>query len=120
MLYNAVIKGEKINLRTVEISDCKQYYLDWLNDKEVNQYLETRWTKQSIDKIKDFVQSIRDSRDSYLFAIIFKGKHVGNIKIGPIHLKYKCADISYFIGDKTVWGGGNCDGSNKVSDRILF
>lgn len=98
--------GEKISLRLLEISDCQKYYLDWLNDKEVNQYLETRWQEQSLDSIKDFVATIRESSHSYLFAIIYEGKHVGNIKMGPIHPIYKHADISYFIGDKNVWGKG--------------
>ena len=106
MIYDQTLKGEKVYLRTIELSDCTETYLNWLNDKEVNQYLETRWTEQTIEKIKDFVQSIRESSHSYLFAVIFENKHVGNIKIGPIHPIYKCADVSYFIGDKTVWGKG--------------
>ena len=45
---------------------------------------------------------MRSSSDCYLFAIIEKkaNKHIGNIKIGPIHQRYRFADISYFIGAK--------------------
>ena len=106
MIVNEILQGEKVFLRMVELSDCVQYYLDWLNDSEVNKYLETRWHKQSIESITDFVKSVRESSHSYLFAIIYNNKHVGNIKIGPVHPVYNFADISYFIGDKSVWGKG--------------
>lgn len=106
MLYNKELKGKNISLRMVELTDCNSKYLGWLNDTEVNQYLETRWSEQTIDSIKDFVKSIRESDHSYLFAIIYKNEHIGNIKIGPIHPIYKYADVSYFIGEKSAWGKG--------------
>lgn len=106
MLYDGILKGEKIGLRMVELDDCNATYLDWLGDSQVNQYLETRWEEQTLDKIKDFVRSIRESSHSYLFAMIFQGEHIGNIKIGPIHPVYKYADVSYFIGAKSAWGKG--------------
>ena len=106
MIYREELIGKKVKLRALELEDCQQYYLDWLNDKEVNQYLETRWIEQDIEKIKDFVSSIRESNHSYIFAIIYGNQHVGNIKIGPIHPIYKHADVSYFIGEKSAWGHG--------------
>lgn len=105
MIYNGELKDSLIILRPLTFADCQDYYLNWLNDKEVNQYLETRWNSQSIETIKDFVTSVNESSHSYLFAIIYN-KHIGNIKIGPIHPIYKYADISYFIGEKTAWGKG--------------
>ena len=48
----------------------------------------------------------RDNDHSVLFAIIFEKRHIGNIKIGPINKNYSHADISYFVGDKTLWRRG--------------
>ena len=120
MIYNKEIIGNKIKLRTVELSDCRKYYLDWLNDPEVNQYLETRWHEQSIDTIKEFVKSIRESSHSYLFAIIYQDKHIRNIKIGPIHPIYKFADVSYFIGDKNCWKKGIATEAIKLVGKFAF
>lgn len=106
MLYSEILQGEKIYLRQLEIEDCKEYYLRWLEDENINRYLETRWEKQSLDKIKDFVKSIRESTHSYIFAIIQNEKHIGNIKIGPIHPIYKFADVSYFLGETSSMGNG--------------
>lgn len=98
----------KVRLRTIELSDCTQEYLGWLQDPQVNRFLETRWEKQSIPKIRAFVEDVRKSNHSCLFAILAlpQAKHIGNIKIGPIHPHYSHADISYFIGDPSSWGKG--------------
>lgn len=98
----------RIYIRTIEPSDCSDVYLGWLNDERVNRFLETRWEAQSLSKIRVFVENIRNSTHSYLFAIIAhpEEKHIGNIKLGPIHPHYPHADISYFIGDRSCWGKG--------------
>ena len=45
------------------------------------------------------------SNNSVLFRIFLDGKHVGNIKIGPVNWNhYYAADVSYFIGDRNAWG----------------
>lgn len=95
-------------LRQIELSDCTPSYVSWLEDPEVNQYLETRWTEQTIESIQSFVQSQLDSENSILFAITLTddGRHIGNIKLGPINSHHRYADISYFIGDKAMWGRG--------------
>lgn len=32
--------------------------------------------------------------------------HIGNIKLGPINLFHRTSEISYFIGEKHLWGKG--------------
>ena len=106
MITEKVLYGKQIFLRQIELTDCNDNYVRWLNDSEVNQYLETKWYEQNIVTIKEFVESLRNSSHSVLFAIICKEKHIGNIKIGPIHPRYNHADISYFIGEKEYWHRG--------------
>ncbi len=124
MLCSTVLIGSKgdIQLRTIEPSDCTQEYLGWLQDARVNRFLETRWEKQSIPKIQEFVENVRGSEHSCLFAIIAfpGGKHIGNIKIGPIHPHYPHADISYFIGDRSSWGKGYATEAIKLVTEWAF
>jgi len=103
-----IIVGQRIRIRAISLRDCTQNYVDWLNDNEVNQYLETRWVKQDLQSVKEFVISQMNSEYSFLFAIELNdtGRHIGNIKIGPINKRYSHADISYFIGDKSMWNTG--------------
>lgn len=108
MIYDKKIQGDLVMLQSISKCNCNEVYLAWLNDISVNRYLETRWEEQSIEKIISFVEDINNSSHSWLFGIFERktGKHIGNIKIGPVHLRYSYADISYFIGDKDCWGKG--------------
>jgi len=100
--------GHRVELRTIALEDCTEAYVAWLRDPEVSQYLETRWTEQTLETVKAFVQQCRESLDTYLFAICERqaGKHIGNIKLGPINRAHSFADVSYFVGDKSAWGKG--------------
>lgn len=108
MVTNKILSGENIFLRQIELSDCTVSYVNWLNDLEVTQYLETKWTIQNLETIKNFVEAQRRNDHSVLFAIISKeyDEHIGNIKIGPVNVHHKHADISYFIGNKKYWNRG--------------
>ena len=105
---NITLESKRLHFRPLVQSDCNQTYLNWLEDVNINQYLETRWSKQSIEAIWQFVDSVNESQHSFLFAIIHKktDKHIGNIKLGPINPHHQYADISYFIGDREAWGQG--------------
>lgn len=106
MITDKVLKSGSVSIRIIELSDCNENYHRWLNDEETNRYLETRWKEQTNESILDFVKSVRESNHSYLFAILYENKHVGNIKVGPIHPIYQFGDVSYFIGEKNLWGKG--------------
>lgn len=83
-------------------------YASWLNDAEVNQYLETRFIVQSEEKIADFIEGQNSRSDVVFCAICLKetDEHIGNIKIGPINYHHRKGDISCFIGEKSAWGYG--------------
>src|SRR5437868_15137207 len=90
------LAGAKVYLRLVEPSDCRQVYVDWLCDPDVNQYLETRWIPQTLATVQDFVSRMRADHESYLLAIVDAptDKHVGNIKLGPINRIHSNCDVS--------------------------
>lgn len=113
--------GKKIYLRNVFEKDCNYNYLKWLKDKFVNEFLETRWSNQSIKSIKNYVSNINKSRNDHLFAIIEKKNnlHVGNIKISKINNFHKFAEISYFIGKKH-WGNNFTTESIKLIIEFAF
>ncbi len=109
MVTDNIIRSDGgVLLRQIEMKDCTNRYVEWLNDEKVSRYLETKWQKQDITSVRDFVQAQRDNDHSYLFAIIIceNGQHIGNIKIGPIHPHYHVGEISYFIGEKECWNKG--------------
>lgn len=117
-----VLEGERVRLRLCEPSDCTDRYLAWLADPEVNRYLETRWSEQTLDSIRAFVTTMLESTHSYLFAIIDKSSnvHVGNVKVGPVIQHHDVADVSYFIGERSVWGRGLGTEAVRLATRFGF
>ncbi len=105
---NIRINGDRIYLRKVELSDVDHEYVGWLNDPDVNQFLETRHETQTIDSVQKYVEKMVSLDDELFLAICLQDnhKHIGNIKLGPINLIHKYAEISLFIGDKNEWGTG--------------
>ena len=97
-----------IYLDTLTLEDVNFNYLSWLNNPQVNQFLETRFEIQSIESISDYIKKSLKNDNEYLFAIrTIKGnKHIGNIKLGFININHKIGDISLFIGDTKFWGQG--------------
>lgn len=100
------LSNEEIFLRDVNLDDVNDRYYQWLNDPEVNQYLETRFVPQSKEKIAEFVKDKLGNPNEILLAICDKrtNLHIGNIKLGPINWYHRRAEISLFIGDKNYWG----------------
>ena len=90
--------------------DITVKYQKWMNDPEVQKYTEQKYKKNSLKNIKKFVIEKNKSKKEFLFGIFLKGKkkinHIGNIKLGPINFFHKSAEISYFVGEKNLWGKG--------------
>lgn len=102
-----ILQGERIYLRRLTEDDATEEYVRWMNNPEINQYLESRFYTQTIESIRDFIRSVTNDRN-YQFGIFDKktDKHIGNIKIGSINPYHKTADIGFLIGDKSYWGKG--------------
>ena len=104
-------KKYRIFLRDVRLSDVNDTYLKWMNDPEVNRYMETRFQVQTLESIKGYVANHQTDLKESFWAICLPSydrtlTHIGNIKIGPINGIHKNADISLFIGEKDLWGKG--------------
>lgn len=103
-----ILESDKFYLRNISLNDCNENYLSWMNDSNINKYLESRFTTHTIGSLKEFVTSMNNSENNILFAIVDKEseKHIGNIKLGNIHPIHKYADIGLIIGNKSYWGQG--------------
>jgi len=100
------LEGQRIFLKTLDQNQATKEYCGWLNDAEVNKYLETRET--TIAKLKQYIKEKNENPKCLFFGIFFKenNKHIGNIKLEPIDFKNKKATIGILIGDKNYWGRG--------------
>ncbi len=102
------IEGGRIYLKSLSFDNVTHNYVDWMNDEETNQFLESRFKTWTADDIMEYVKSINESPDNFLFGIflIENHEHIGNIKIGNINRIHKFADIGLILGNKGEWGKG--------------
>lgn len=105
---SAFVVGSLIYLRPLERGDLNQRYLNWLNDPEVNLYLETSIFPTTLDDLEKFYGEVTGSRTQVIFAVVDKksSEHIGNVKLGPISWVHRRASFGILIGDKKFWGQG--------------
>jgi RimJ/RimL family protein N-acetyltransferase len=122
VVYETPIRGKGITLRPLTLADCEGGYHRWLNDPEINRFLESRHSAQTLEDAQRFVLDVRQSPDSYIFAVTRNGdgRHIGNIKIGPIHPRYNHAFIGYLIGERTEWGKGRATEAICLATGLCF
>ena len=100
--------GEQLTLIPLNLNNYSDDYVDWLNDPEVNRYLESRFSKITNNMIKEYIQKNNSNNNTLLYGIFYNknNRHVGNIKIGTVNWNHYFSEIGYFIGDKNLWGKG--------------
>lgn len=83
-------------------------YVGWLNDPEINQFLESRHSEQTLTSVCSFVENAKRNPKEFFFGIYSKPleKHIGNIRIHMIDLYHGTAEVGILIGEKTAWGRG--------------
>jgi RimJ/RimL family protein N-acetyltransferase len=104
----APLQTKRLELRSLDPDALSYRYCEWLNDPQVNQYLESRLQPQTDEKLRMFVSSVNASADSAMFGIFLadSNRHIGNIKIGPIDSHHARADIGLLLGERDCWGKG--------------
>ncbi|HTK36157.1 MAG TPA: GNAT family N-acetyltransferase [Caulobacteraceae bacterium] len=102
------LDAPRLYLRPLSEADVTPAYVAWLNDPEVNRYLETRHSPQTLQTVADFVAAVNARKGEHLFGIILRenDRHIGNIKLGPVHPVHRLGDVSLLIGERTVWSRG--------------
>ena len=96
--------GKRYFLETLLPEDVTERYVQWINDLEVNRFLEVRFSGLNRESTKDFVMSF-DNKTKFLFGIYTckENIHIGNASLN-INANHNIAEFGYFVGDKRYWG----------------
>jgi RimJ/RimL family protein N-acetyltransferase len=99
---------ERVQLFLLRPEDIGEAYIGWLNDPEINRFLESRFAVQDRTSVEAFVSSMVASDQNLLLGIRDRvlGRHVGNVKLGPIDRRHGLGEIGIMIGDRAAWGRG--------------
>jgi [ribosomal protein S5]-alanine N-acetyltransferase len=102
---------EKLTSLNLELQPISQQfatatYLSWLNDSDVNKYLDIPKENNLADLI-EYIKEVEEKK-IYMWAILLKNgnKHIGNIKIDPVDTKHRYGEYGILLGDKEEWGKG--------------
>ena len=109
-------QSERLIFKRLSIEHISSDYVNWINDPEVNMYLETR-DNYTLDFLKSYVEE-QYEKEIYFWAIHLKesNKHIGNIKIDPINIETNSGEYGILMGDKLSWGKGF---GKEASMRII-
>jgi [ribosomal protein S5]-alanine N-acetyltransferase len=116
------IKGTNIFLRILSTKDVNQDYVDWMNDMDVVDFLDSKWKSFILDDLIEYVQKMNNSHNNFLFGIFDSKtkKHIGNIKIGNINFINRHGSIGIIIGNKDYWGKGVATEAIELVTKCAF
>jgi ribosomal-protein-alanine N-acetyltransferase len=105
-MKNINLESERLIYKRVTTEHVTDHYVNWINDPEVNMYLETRGG-YTLDLLKVYIEE-QYNNEIYFWAIHLKdsNKHIGNIKIDPIVVETNSGEYGILMGDKENWGKG--------------
>lgn len=107
MELNEPLRTPRLLLRSLHAGDANARYLGWMQDSEVQRYLESRLGTHSLESLRDFIADANRSPANLLLGIcLADGRHIGNIKLGPIQAYHRHGAIGLLIGERDSWGRG--------------
>ncbi|HUS00527.1 MAG TPA: GNAT family protein [Chitinophagaceae bacterium] len=117
MTLTPLLESERLLFKPLSLAHLSEEYVSWLNDKEVNKYLESGGD-YTLEKLKCYLEAV-EKKEILFWAIHIKesDKHIGNIKIDPIIKKHGVGEYGILMGDKNEWGKGYAkEASLKIID----
>ena len=111
-----LLESERLIFEPLSLKHLSKMYVNWLNDKKVNKYLESKGD-YNLKKLELYLKE-QEERDILFWAICIKdsNKHICNIKIDPIDLEHGSGEYGIMIGDINQWGKGY---AKEASLRII-
>jgi ribosomal-protein-alanine N-acetyltransferase len=107
MIANALpLHGYKVDLFSFGINDISNAYISWLNDPEVTQFSNQRFTKHDFDSCMKYMGTFVNSNNLFLsLRRRDNGQAIGTMTV-YFALQHGTADVGILIGDRTIWGMG--------------
>jgi len=96
---------KKYYLKPLLSEEVNSDYLEWINNPELNAFLEAKYTNWTMDLLKKYVESFKGEKSKYIFAIYtaFDHKYIGNGTIYDVNRNVGTFNLGVFIGDRNYW-----------------
>jgi [ribosomal protein S5]-alanine N-acetyltransferase len=112
--------ASNVFLRPLRESDFTDTYVGWFRDPEVTRFLDAR--NISREDAIDHWRRGQAGNAWYMYAICATddSRHIGNLKIGPIHWRHMISDMVTVIGDRSAWKQGRARNAIRLGIGIAF
>jgi len=103
-----VLTGPRLKLIPFKEEHVCDAYIGWLNDPEVNQFLDARFVRQTRETVLAYVQSFYGDAEKYMWGICQKDNKnfIGTATLGDINRHHRRGVLGLMIGGKGCWGKG--------------
>ena len=108
-----------IALREFTPDRVSQAYVAWLNNPQVNQYLESRFASHSLESTRAYVARMLEDPNQRMFGIYDGERHIGNIKLGSINRWHLHAEVGLLIAPE-AWGQGVGTKAIALIEKVAF
>jgi len=104
-----VIKTKRLVLKDITLDDISNDYINWLNNPDINKYLEIRFTPQTFETVREYV---KDKLNNTIYTKHFGiydqngNRLVGTVTLPHINTHHSYADISFVVGHQNAQGKG--------------
>lgn len=106
------LEGVKYRLAPLQVSQITDRYIGWLNQPEINRYLDVRFVPQDRETVSAYVRSFYGSEEKYIWGIYPKQHSaaaqdfVGTITLYLINRNHGSAYFGILVGEREHWGKG--------------
>lgn len=120
--HTSELKGEHFHLISLTEDRISDEYIHWLNDPEVNRFLEARFSPQTRDTVCAFVRSFYGDVEKYLWGIYdaLTRDMVGTVTLGSINYVHGTGEIGLMIGKRDYWGKKASNEAMALAIKFAF
>lgn len=117
-----VLMGPRFSLIPFKEEHISDRYLGWLNDPEVNRFLEVRFVQQTYETALEYIRSFYGGAEKYLWGIYVKGSNelIGTATLYDINRYHGLGEIGLMIGERGYWGKGASTEAIKLIIQFAF
>ena len=104
----ATLVGHQFKLVPLTEEHITARHIGWLNNPEVNRFLEVRFVRQSRETVLAYVRSFYGDTEKYIWGIytVESAELVGTVTLASINRHHGLGEIGLMIGDQGYWGAG--------------
>ncbi len=116
--YKLVVQ---IKLQLIEnLSLVSKTWVNWLNDKKINEFSDKSFKKHTINSQLKFVKNKLKLKSCKIYAIFFRKKHIGCVELSNISTTHKTVEVKILIGEENLYRKGIGSQVLKKIKKIVF